>query len=270
MERKVGVQNVVIWILMPCLVIGAGGSFLDNACAHGRRTHSLATFQGNINRFLLAHNVNVCTNWMNIDNNNNAIACLSPEPCRNGGHSNITHRGDNSGCDCPFGFSTPHCEFKCEKFYTKKNHVVQSLTQLDPLRRRIALSYIGKGMYIVLSSKDLNRVTKNTMVAIGMCLWKMKKRFVVKRSPESSCDCTYSNPVLMSVDDPTLACNGKGMNNVWIDFTNHTLQVGHVGNPEPLLQWKGDRQLNIRYVGVKVVDIGWQAARFRFDFPCRD
>ena len=66
-----------------------------------------------------------------------------------------------------------------------------------------------------------------------------------------------------------MRCDGIGNNSYWIDFKDNFYQMGHIGEPTPLLQWEDNLQFDIRYIGVFPY-FNKMPLYVYFDSPCID
>nr|XP_054773533.1 uncharacterized protein LOC129281637 [Lytechinus pictus] len=229
-----------------------GGTSLGGVCGKGRIPHStVLTRDSNSNRFLLARNVRTCPDGVEFDK---AITCLSAEPCQNGGYSIADQMGRFLRCHCRFGFSSPLCEYQCE---IKTNYLPgYKLRSLDWSRKRIAMNFKATTIGLVLSA---SRHAYNLgVISIHPC--SENNTLQMRRLPHAR------SSTIIAVRDPEMICDGNSSNPYWIDFDNNAYQVGHIGDPEPIVQWTDDQQFTIRYVGVLSEFVG----SVEFDIPCSE
>ncbi|XP_041485939.1 uncharacterized protein LOC121432149 [Lytechinus variegatus] len=200
------------------------------------------------NRFLLARSVRTCPDGVEFDT---AIMCLSAEPCQNGGYSIADQMGCFLRCNCPYGFSSPLCEYQCE---IKTNYLPGYKLKSLYLRKRIAMNFKATTIGLVLSAS--RHAHDRGGISIHPCSENNTIQIRRWSHAESS--------TIIAVRDPEMICDGNSSNPYWIDFYNNAYQVGHIGDPEPILQWIDDQQFSIRYAHVLSEFVG----SVEFDIPC--
>ncbi|XP_041481841.1 uncharacterized protein LOC121429010 [Lytechinus variegatus] len=191
-----------------------------------------------------------------------AVACTDQVPCQNGGKQIIT-QGNFAACECPFGIRTRYCDYKCKLYYS--NRVIKfeyPLRKLESSRTRIAFTHSGTDITIVLASDRTKTLRKQ--MAFGVC----------ENGQYLSTKTAYAKTEdLVRVEDKKMICDGTGENQYWIDFKDLFYQMGHIGDPDPILQWKDFRKFRINYVDIKYWP--YYASSYsgktylKFDVPCK-